>query len=78
MWHERQPQEGLPPIGCLRSAETVVATRKKSWRLDGHKLDRQRDWLGVSRAQPIPSARLVLPAVVADAVGLAPVKDSEL
>jgi hypothetical protein len=25
----------------------VVATRKKSWRLDGHKLDRQRDWLGV-------------------------------
>ena len=67
---------------CLRSAvrstETVVATRKKSWRLDGHKLDRQRDWLGVSKEQSISSARLVLPAVVADAVGLAPVKDSEL
>jgi hypothetical protein len=26
----------------------VVATRKKSWRLDGSNLDRQRDWLGVS------------------------------
>ena len=62
MGDERQSQEGLPPIGCIRSAETVVATRKKSWRLDGHKLDRQRDWLGVSKAQPISSARLVLPA----------------
>jgi len=73
MWHERQPQEGLPPIGCLRSAETVVATRKKSWRLDGHKLDRQRDWLGVSKTHPISSPRLVLPAVVADAVSIAEV-----
>jgi hypothetical protein len=26
----------------------VDATRKKSWRLDGQKPDRQRDWLGVS------------------------------
>ena len=57
-----QLQEGLPPIGCLRSAETVVATRKKSWRLDGHKLDRQRDLLGVSETESISSARLVLPA----------------
>jgi hypothetical protein len=40
--------EALSPIGCPSSAETVVATRKKSWRLDGHKLDRQRDWLDVS------------------------------
>jgi hypothetical protein len=55
MSHERQLQEGVPPIGCLRSAETVVATRKKSWRLDGHKLDRQRDWLGVSKMQSIAS-----------------------
>jgi hypothetical protein len=68
----------LPPIGYLRSAETVVATRKKSWRLDGHKLDRQRDWLGVSKTQSISSRRLLLPALVPDAVGLAPVKDSEL
>ena len=29
----------------------VVATRKKSWRLDGLKVDRQRDWLGVSKHQ---------------------------
>jgi hypothetical protein len=36
------------PIGSRRSAEMLVTTRKKSWRLDGHKLDRQRDWLGVS------------------------------
>ena len=28
----------------------VVATRKKSWRLDG-RMDRQRDWLGVSKHQ---------------------------
>ena len=63
MGHERQPQEGLPPIGCLSSAETVVATRKKNWRLDGHKLDRQRDWLGVSKTHPISSPRLVLPVV---------------
>src|SRR2546423_14735627 len=26
----------------------MVATRKKSWRLDGQDADRQRDWLGVS------------------------------
>jgi hypothetical protein len=26
----------------------MVATRKKSWRLDGQESDRQRDWLGVS------------------------------
>jgi hypothetical protein len=75
---ERQPQEGLPSIGCRRSADTLVATRKKSWRLDGHKRDRQRDWLGVSKTHSISSPRLVRPAVVADAVGLAPVKDSEL
>jgi hypothetical protein len=78
MGHERQPQEGLPLIGCLRSAETVVATRKKSWRLDGHKLDRQRDWLEVSEKHSISSAQLVLQWVVPDAVGLEPVKDSEL
>jgi hypothetical protein len=53
MGRERQPQEGLPPAGDLRSAGEVVATRKKSWRLDGHKLDRQRDWLGVSKKQSI-------------------------
>ena len=35
----------------------LVATRKKSWRLDGHKLDRQRDWLGVSKTHSISTAR---------------------
>jgi integrase len=34
----------------------VVATRKKSWRLDGHKADRQRDWLGVSGGHSISSS----------------------
>jgi hypothetical protein len=27
----------------------LVATRKKNWRLDGLNLDRQRDWLDVSK-----------------------------
>jgi hypothetical protein len=63
MGHERQPREGLPPIDHLNSAEAAVATRKKSWRLDDHKLDRQRDWLGVSKNHSISSARLVLLAL---------------
>jgi hypothetical protein len=50
--HKRQPHVGVPPIGYGRSAGTLVATRKKSWRLDGHKADRQRDWLGVSKRHP--------------------------
>src|SRR4249919_3025061 len=27
--------DGLSSVGCFRSAEAVVAARKKSWRLDG-------------------------------------------
>jgi hypothetical protein len=27
---------------------------RRSWRLDGHKLDRQRDWLGVSNRHSTP------------------------
>jgi hypothetical protein len=30
----------------------VVATRKKNWRHDGHKLDRQRNWLDVFQEPP--------------------------
>jgi hypothetical protein len=57
----------------------LVATRKKSWRLDGHNLDRQRDWLDVSKKQSISSARGMRPnGGLVDAVGRAPVKDSEL
>ena len=33
-------------------AETWSQRGRKSWRLDGHKLDRQRDWLDVSKLQP--------------------------
>src|SRR5439155_20622667 len=50
-------QRLVGPIGSRRSAETLVTTRKKSWRLDGHKLDRQRDWLGVSGRESTSIAR---------------------
>jgi hypothetical protein len=35
----------------FRSSLNVVATRKKSWRLDGLNVDRQRDWLDVSKQE---------------------------
>jgi hypothetical protein len=61
-------RKACPPIGFPRSAETVVATRKKGWRLDGHKLDRQRDWLDVPRHTLSHLLRLVPPGVAVDAV----------
>jgi hypothetical protein len=73
MGHERQPLERLPSTGYLRSAETVVATRKKSWRLDGHKLDRQRDWLGVSKTQSSSTGRWMRAAALT--IGLRRVDD---
>ena len=39
---------------CLRSAETWSQRERRGWRLDGHKLDRQRDWLGVSKLLSTP------------------------
>jgi hypothetical protein len=47
----------------------LVATRKKSWRLDGHKLDRQRDWLGVSNAAVYLKRSLIASGGLGEAVG---------
>jgi len=70
MGREAAVSEVVPPISCLRSAETLVATRKKSWRLDDQKLDRQRDWLDVSKSHSTSGARLPLGALLAPAPGL--------
>jgi len=64
---------------CLRPAVAarlmLVATRKKSWRLDGHKLDRQRDWLGVSEKKSSSTARGMRPSASQRRFCLASVED---
>jgi hypothetical protein len=47
-------RRGLTLDGARRSAETWSQRGRRSWRLDGHKLDRQRDWLGVSNRHSTP------------------------
>src|SRR5436309_9258831 len=69
---ERQPQEGSPPIGCIRSAATLVATRKKSWRLD------DTSWTVSATSSMLPQHTLSDPLgwcfqrVALDAAGLGP------
>jgi len=54
---EQQPRKACLRSAVYRSAETVVATRKKSWRLDGH------SWTVSATGSVFPSHTLSHPLV---------------